>query len=112
MIVRLWHGWTKPADADTYEALLRDEVFPGIRGRSGGTLLGAELLRKDGDAEVEFVTRLRFVSLEAVKALSGEDYERAYVPETARALLSRFDARTVHYELKLDGDRRNTLSGN
>jgi len=27
MIVRIWHGWTAPGDADQYEALLKDEIF-------------------------------------------------------------------------------------
>ena len=30
MIVRVWRGWTKPEDADAYETLLREEIFPGI----------------------------------------------------------------------------------
>lgn len=27
MIVRIWHGWTTPANADTYEAMLKEEIF-------------------------------------------------------------------------------------
>lgn len=30
MIVRIWHGWTTPANADRYERLLREEIFVGI----------------------------------------------------------------------------------
>ena len=30
MIARVWHGWTTPENADTYEALLKSEIFPGI----------------------------------------------------------------------------------
>jgi hypothetical protein len=30
MICRIWHGWTTPANADAYEALLRREIFQGI----------------------------------------------------------------------------------
>ncbi len=26
MIVRIWHGWTTPGNADTYEALLKEEI--------------------------------------------------------------------------------------
>jgi hypothetical protein len=33
MICRLWHGWTKPQNADAYERLLKEEVFAGIAGR-------------------------------------------------------------------------------
>jgi len=30
MIGRIWHGWTKPENADKYERLLKEEVFPVI----------------------------------------------------------------------------------
>ncbi len=34
MISRIWHGWTTPQNADAYEALLKREVFVGIKGRN------------------------------------------------------------------------------
>lgn len=49
--------------------------------------------------EVEFVTVMWFDSLDAVKAFAGEDVEAAVVPPKARALLSRFDARSEHYSV-------------
>jgi hypothetical protein len=39
-------------------------------------------------------------SLDAVKIFAGEDYEAAYVPASARSVLSRFDARSQHYEVR------------
>jgi hypothetical protein len=30
MIGRMWHGWTAPENADAYERLLKDTIFPGI----------------------------------------------------------------------------------
>lgn len=100
MIIRHWRGWTKPHNADAYEQLLRDEIFPIVKQRSGQGLCSIELLRRQYMAEVEFVTLLRFTSLQAVKALIGENYETAFVPEAARRLLSRFDERAAHYELR------------
>jgi hypothetical protein len=40
-----------------------------------------------------------------VRAFAGEDYELAVVPPEARALLTRFDERSRHYEVlaKKDG---------
>jgi hypothetical protein len=32
MVGRIWREWTKPENADEYEALLKAEVFPGIAG--------------------------------------------------------------------------------
>jgi hypothetical protein len=40
--------------------------------------------------------------MEAVRAFAGEDYEAAVVLPKARALLSRFDARSQHYEVKAE----------
>jgi hypothetical protein len=58
-------------------------------------------LRRDVPEGVEFVTILWFDSLDAVRELAGEDYEAAVVPEKARQLLIRFDARSAHYETVL-----------
>jgi hypothetical protein len=43
-----------------------------------------------------------FDSLDAVRAFAGEDYEAAVVPPKARALLSRFDERSQHYEVRAE----------
>jgi heme-degrading monooxygenase HmoA len=99
MISRIWHGWTTPANADKYEALLKEEIFVGIQNRHIRGFKNIQLLRRDIDHEVEFVTIMRFDSLEAVRQFAGEDYEAAVVPEKARAILSHFDARSQHYEI-------------
>lgn len=103
MICRLWHGWTTPANGDAYERLLREEVFAGIAARQIVGFRGIELLRRDAGAEVEFVTLMWFESLDAVRAFAGADHERAVVPPPARALLSRFDERSLHYEVREAG---------
>jgi heme-degrading monooxygenase HmoA len=99
VIGRIWHGWTTPANADAYERLLRSEVFPGIAGRGIAGYGGIQLLRRDAPGEVEFVTLMWFDSLDAVRAFAGEDHETAVVPPKARELLSRFDARSAHYQV-------------
>jgi heme-degrading monooxygenase HmoA len=100
MIARIWHGWAAPANADAYEELLRAEVLPGIH-RIGGHR-GAYLLRREAGDEVEFVTITLFDSMDAVRAFAGDDVEAAVVPPAARALLSHFDERSVHYEIRID----------
>ena len=102
MISRIWHGWARRDNADAYEQLLRSEVLPGIETRRIDGFLGAHLLRRDDGEEVEFVTICWFDSLEAVRTFAGSDYERAVVPPAARALLSRFDDRSAHYETLLE----------
>lgn len=73
MITRLWHGWTTPENADSYEALIRSTIFPGIMGRGITGLERIELYRRPLGAEVEFVTAMRFASWDAVKAFAGPD---------------------------------------
>lgn len=100
MIGRVWHGWTTPENADAYESLLRHEIFEGIKDRQIPGFREIQLLRRSLDAEVEFITIMWFDSIDAVRAFAGEDYEVAVVPPEARALLSRFDARSQHYEVR------------
>jgi len=99
MISRIWHGWTHPHNADAYERLLRSEIFKGIAKRSIQGYRGIHLLRRNVGEGVEFVTIMWFDSMEAVRAFAGEDYEDAVVPPKARALLSKFDSHSAHYEV-------------
>ena len=99
MIARVWHGWTKPQNADAYESLLRNDMFPSIQQIEGSR--GAYLLRREGGEEVEFVTITLFSSLDAVRRFAGPDYENAVLHPKAHALLSRYDAKSVHYEIRI-----------
>lgn len=102
MISRIWHGWTTSQNADTYETLLKEEIFVGIQDRQIRGFKGIQLLRREVNDEVEFVTIMTFESLDAIREFAGEDYEKAVVPEKARAVLSRFDGRSQHYEIKAE----------
>ncbi len=101
MIARIWHGWTTLAQADAYEQLLCTEILPGIAKRGIDGFRGIELWRQTVGEEVEFVTVMRFTDRAAVVAFAGEDHEVAVVPPAARALLSRFDQRSRHYDIRL-----------
>lgn len=101
MICRVWHGWTRPEDADAYERLLREDVLPGLRDAVGDGWVGADVLRDGGDDEVEFVTLLWLQDMEAVRAFAdGDDPARAHVPAAARELLARWDERARHFEVR------------
>jgi heme-degrading monooxygenase HmoA len=102
MINRMWHGWTTPTNADAYEQLLRSEIFPGIAARGVAGYRGFQLLRREVDDTVEFVTIMWFDSLAAVQEFAGEAYETAVVPPSARQLLLRYDERSAHYEVVED----------
>jgi antibiotic biosynthesis monooxygenase (ABM) superfamily enzyme len=101
MIARIWHGWTKPAEAKIYEEMLRDEIFPSIAARKIDGYRGAELfIREDGD-EVEFVTLLRFDSMDGVKEFAGADEGKPVIYPKAEALLTRMDERSRHYQITI-----------
>ncbi len=102
MISRIWHGWTTFENADNYEALLKDEIFVGIQNRQMRGFKSIQLLRREVGGEVEFITIMEFDSLAAVREFAGENYEVAVVPEKARAVLSRFDQKSQHYEIRAE----------
>ncbi len=102
MISRIWHGWTSPANADIYENLLKEEIFTGIGNRQIPGYRGIQLLRRNSGDEVEFITIMWFDDLKAVKTFAGDDYEAAVVPPKARQVLSHFDARSQHYDVRED----------
>ena len=82
--------------------MLKEEIFIGIQSRRIRGFKGIQLLRREAGEEVEFVTIMSFASLDAVREFAGEDYEVAVVPEKARAVLSRFDSRSLHYEIRAE----------
>ena len=102
MIARIWHGWASPSKADAYETLLKNEIFIGIQGRQISGYKGIQLFRRAAGDEVEFVTLMWFDGIDAVRTFAGQDYEVAVVPPKARALLSRFDERSQHYEVRAE----------
>jgi heme-degrading monooxygenase HmoA len=97
MIARVWHGYTTPANADVYEAMLKPELLPGLSSKKG--FRGSYLLRRTIGDEVEFITIILWDSLDDVRAIAGADYERAVVPQERRAVLKRWDDKAVHYDV-------------
>ena len=99
MIARHWRGWTKPANANAYERLLRDNVLPGLERIEG--YRGGYVLRNDGPDEAEFVVMNLFESLEAVRQFAGPDYDVPVFEPQARRLLSRVEPIARHYEVRV-----------
>ena len=86
-------------NAAAYEAIVRGEVIPGIEARRIAGFRQIDLMRRNLGSEIEFTTLMWFDSIAAIKAFVGEDHEVAHVPPAARAVLSRFDERVVHFEV-------------
>lgn len=97
-IKRIWHGWTTLEKADKYQHILLNEVIPGIEEKSIPGYQSIEVLRKEHEEEVEFITIMTFESLQNVIDFQGEDYARCYVPDVAQKVLKRWDQYSSHYE--------------
>ncbi len=99
VIARWWRGWAATAeDADAYEELLRSTIFPWVRtfeGQEGTYLFRRELRRARSSSP-----RSRSGSPGTPSGPSPATIaETAVVPDEARAVLSRWDERSAHYEL-------------
>ena len=77
--------------------MLKPELLPGISQVKGYN--GSYLLRRNVGDEVEFITMMLWDSIESIRAAVGEDYETAVIPEERRRYLSRYDAKSAHYEI-------------
>ena len=109
MIARVWHGYTRPENADAYEAMLKPELLPGISKVAG--YRSSYLLRREAGAEVEFVTIMLWDSIDAIRAVTGPDHETSIIPEERRKYLSRHDAKSAHYDSGFDPrSQRDTVS--
>ena len=116
MICRLWRGWATHQNADAYERIVRDQVIPDIEARRIPGFRAIDLIRRERERDVEFMTLMWFDSLDAVKAFMGDDYEAAHVPTEAQAVLADFDKRSAHYQVldhrhSPDDQRRHLTSG-
>ena len=101
MVIRIWHGYTTPENAEAYEQLLKSKIFKDIEAKTSEGFEGVELLKRHlNEDEVEFTTMMRFKDLDTIRKLTGEDHETAYVPEEARKLLVRFNQKVTHSELR------------
>jgi len=99
VIARIWHGWTTVQNAPVYEAMLRSEIFPGIARRNIKGYGGAELFMREDGNEIEFVTLLRFDSMDAVKEFAGNDANKPVIYPKAETLLTRMDDHSQHYRI-------------
>ena len=100
MIARIWHGCTKPTDAQAYEKLLRDEIFPSIPAQKIEGYRGAELFVRENGEEVEFVTLLRFDSMDAVTEFAGPETSKPVIFPKAKALITRME-QARHYRVAI-----------
>jgi heme-degrading monooxygenase HmoA len=100
VIARVWSARTTRAYAPAYVAHLRAHVLPELQALAG--YAGAMLLERDEGGGVEIVVLTTWASLDAVRGFAGDDLERAVVADEAAAILTDYDRRVRHYELRVN----------
>jgi heme-degrading monooxygenase HmoA len=97
MIARVWHGIVSGEQADAYHAYLLRTGVPDLQATPGNR--GVYVLRRLEGSQAHFVLMSLWDSLEAIRAFSGDDVERArYYPEDA-ADLQELEPTVTHYEV-------------
>ncbi len=97
MIARLWHGVTQAEKADQYLQFLQTRGTSDYRAATG--FRGVQILRSIHNDRAEFLLISLWESYEAIRALVGDDIERAfYYPEDQDFLLE-FEPKGQHYEI-------------
>lgn len=102
MIARIWRGWTRAEDAESYADYIQMTGLAEYTATPGNR--GAWLLhRVDGD-RAEFLAVSLWESLDSIAAFAGEDIETAvFYPEDDRFLIDR-ETKSIHYEVTLPPD--------
>jgi heme-degrading monooxygenase HmoA len=96
MIIRVWRGQSRIADADKYERFLKETAYPDYGDVPGNR--GWMLLRRPLPDTVEFMFVSFWDSMEALAEYTGGDPERPkYYPED-RAALVELPELVEHYQ--------------
>jgi len=96
MMVRIWHGRTKTADAEAYRQFVIDTGIKEYTSVEGN--LGAQIWQqKEGD-----ITHIWTVSwwkdIESIKAFAGDEIEKAKYYDEDREYLLVFEPTVAHYD--------------
>ena len=96
-VTGVWHGSTKPGDADRYVRHIRQNVIPELQAIDG--FRGVQLLRRARGDRVDFTVITTWTSLDAISRFSGADPDAAVVAPEAQAILTAYDRRVAHYDI-------------
>ena len=97
MIARIWSGWTRSWDADTYAEHLQQTAIPRCRQAPGNK--AAYLLRRGDGDRTEFAVLTLWQSLDAIRAFAGDDIEQSVPSPEDEIFLTSTQPATTHYEV-------------
>src|SRR6266446_1166812 len=92
-----------PSELGTTGVFLASDGAAAITGQviyvDGGYQIAELFVREAENDEMEFITLLRFETLDAVKIFAGKNYEQPVIPPDAKKLLKRHSERSRHYKV-------------
>ena len=96
MIVRIWHGRTKTADADAYREYVIKTGIKDYQSTPGN--LNAQVWQNP-EADIPHIWTVSWwINIESIRAFAGKHYEKAkYYAEDKKYLLE-FEPTVQHYE--------------
>lgn len=97
MIVRVWRGWTRAEDAESYCRYMTEMALPAYSDIAGNTAV--YMTRRTDREREEFAMFTVWESYDAIEQFAGPDYEQAvFFPEDERYLIDR-ETTVTHYEV-------------
>src|ERR1700675_2680168 len=108
MIVRFWSARTTELRLPDYLRHFNDNVLPHLRSKEG--FLEARVLTQSDGVVVEMIVETLWASLEAIERSPGPARESSVVAEEAVRLLTSYERRVRHYEVKVREERRPAAS--
>ena len=97
MITRIWRGWTRPDDTETYAEYIVSTGIDAYKATPGNQ--GAYLISRPDGERTEFLTISFWDSLESIRAFAGEDINQAvFYPEDDRFLVDR-ETTVTHFNV-------------
>ena len=99
MVVRFWSARTTEVRLPEYLRHFNDHVLPHLRSKEG--FIEARVLTQSDGVVVEMIVETLWASFEDIERFAGPDRESAVVGEEAVHLLTSYDRRVRHYEVKV-----------
>ena len=95
-ITRMWHGRTRPEQAEEYLEFLKRSGIPDYKKVPGN--LSVQVWRRKEKDVCHFWTVTTWDDVDSIKKFAGENYEKArYYPEDKQFLLE-FEPGVLHFE--------------
>jgi heme-degrading monooxygenase HmoA len=104
MVVRFWSARTTELRLPEYLRHFNNHVLPHLRSKEG--FVEARVLTQSDGVVVEMIVETLWASLQAIERFAGRDRESAVVAEEAMHLLTSYDRRVRHYEVKVREEHR------